>query len=211
MTPRTVMVSASEETTIQSFFEEHPKLRFSRIPIYQKNSDNITGFILKDEVLEEIINGHGAENLKKIRREILITNRNIPIPDLFEKFVAKREHIALVVDEYGGIAGLVTLEDLLEELVGEIYDETDVSKNMIRKSGRKTFIVDGESEIDDVERVLKVKFLTGDSDYDTISGFVLDKLGRVPVEGDILELKTISISVEKMDRQKIISLKVVKK
>lgn len=126
MTPRTVMVTASEDETIQSFFEKHPKLQFSRIPIYKTNSDNITGYIIKGEVLEEIINGNGGNNLAKIKREILITNRNLPIPDLFEKFIAKREHVALVVDEYGSTSGLVSMEDVIETLLGlEIMDESD--------------------------------------------------------------------------------------
>lgn len=126
MTPRTVMIRASEDATIQSFFDEHPKLRFSRIPIYKKNSDNITGFILKDEVMEEIINGNGDKKLSEIKRELLITNRSIPIPSLFEKFIANREHIALVVDEYGTTSGIVTMEDVIETLLGlEIMDESD--------------------------------------------------------------------------------------
>ena len=126
MTPRTVMVRASEETTVQEFFDEHPKLRFSRIHIYKKNSDNITGFILKDEVMEEIINGNGKKKLSEIKRELLITNRTIPIPSLFEKFIANKEHIALVVDEYGTTSGIVTMEDVIETLLGlEIMDESD--------------------------------------------------------------------------------------
>jgi CBS domain containing-hemolysin-like protein len=126
MTPRTVMITASEEVTIQAFFDKHPKLQFSRIPIYKTNSDNITGFILKDEVLEAIINGNGNQILSNIKREILVTNRNLPIPDLFSKFVSKREHIALVVDEYGSTSGLVTMEDVMETLLGlEIMDESD--------------------------------------------------------------------------------------
>ena len=131
MTPRTVMVSASEDETIQSFFEKHPKLQFSRIPIFKTNTDNITGFILKDEVLEEIINGNGNNILKVIKREILITNRSLSIPDIFEKFIAKREHIALVVDEYGTTSGLVTMEDVIETLLGlEIMDESDNVANL---------------------------------------------------------------------------------
>jgi len=126
MTPRTVMITASEEDSIQTFFDQHPKLRFSRIPIFKENSDNITGFILKDVVMEEIINGNGQNKLTKIKREILITNRNLPIPDLFEIFIAKREHIALVVDEYGTTSGIVTMEDVIETLLGlEIMDESD--------------------------------------------------------------------------------------
>jgi CBS domain containing-hemolysin-like protein len=131
MTPRTVMITASEEVTIQAFFDKHPKLQFSRIPIYKTNSDNITGFILKDEVLEAIINGNGNQILSNIKREILVTNRNLPIPDLFSKFVSKKEHIALVVDEYGSTSGLVTMEDVMETLLGlEIMDESDNVENL---------------------------------------------------------------------------------
>lgn len=126
MTPRTVMVTDSEDISIRSFFENHPKLQFSRIPIFKTDSDDITGFILKSDMLEEIIKGNGDKSLKKLKREILITNRNLPIPDLFEKFIAKREHIALVVDEYGTTSGLVTMEDVIETLLGlEIMDESD--------------------------------------------------------------------------------------
>ena len=126
MTPRTVMTRASEDITIQEFFNKHPKLRFSRIPIYKTNSDNITGFILKDDVMEEIIKGNGTKKLSEIRRELIITNRTIPIPDLFEIFIANKEHIALVVDEYGTTSGIVTMEDVIETLLGlEIMDERD--------------------------------------------------------------------------------------
>ena len=126
MTPKTVMITDSEDNSIQSFFDAHPKLRFSRIPIYKDNSDNITSFILKDELLEAIINGNGSNKLASLKREILVTNRNLPIPDLFEKFIAKREHIALVVDEYGSTSGLVSMEDVIETLLGlEIMDESD--------------------------------------------------------------------------------------
>ena len=86
----------------------------------------ITGFIIKGQVLEEIINGNGKQPLSALKREILVTNRNLPIPDLFEKFISEREHIALVVDEYGTTSGLVTMEDVIETLLGlEIMDESD--------------------------------------------------------------------------------------
>ncbi len=126
MTPRTVLITADSDVTIQTFFEEHPKLQFSRIPIYKETADSISGFILKDEVLEAIINGKGNEKLETLQREILVTNRSLPIPNLFEKFISEREHIALVVDEYGTTSGLVTMEDVIETLLGlEIMDESD--------------------------------------------------------------------------------------
>ena len=211
MIPRINMCCIEKSSSLFEVLKFIEKTSFSRIPVYEEVQDKIIGILYSKDLLKYVGKNVDSFSLKKIVRSAIFVPGTKKIDELLKEFKAEKVHIAMVVDEYGGIAGLVTLEDLLEELVGEIYDETDVSKNMIRKSGRKTFIVDGESEIDDVERVLKVKFLTGDSDYDTISGFVLDKLGRVPVEGDILELKTISISVEKMDRQKIISLKVVKK
>lgn len=126
MTPRTVLKSANEEQTIQEFFDEHPALRFSRIPLFEENPDNITGYFLKDKLLEAIIKGNGENSLKEIKRTILVTNRDLPIPNLFEQLIEQREHIALVVDEYGSVSGLVTQEDMIETLLGlEIMDESD--------------------------------------------------------------------------------------
>lgn len=126
MTPRAVMKIAPETQTIASFFEENPKLRFSRIPVYGDDPDIITGFFLKDQLLEEMVYERGEMPLSSIKRELLITKRNTPIPQLFETLIEKREHIALVVDEYGSVSGLATMEDILETLLGlEIMDESD--------------------------------------------------------------------------------------
>ena len=126
MTPRTVLKTADAEQTIQEFFDENPTLRFSRIPIYEENPDNITGYFLKDQLLEAIIRGNGQKPLKVIQRTILVTQRDLSIPNLFEQLIDQREHIALVVDEYGSVSGLVTQEDMIETLLGlEIMDESD--------------------------------------------------------------------------------------
>ena len=126
MTPRTVLKTADESQTIQEFFDENPNLRFSRIPVFEENPDNITGYFLKDQLLEAIIKGNGDKPLSEIKRVILVTKRSLPIPDLFEQLIEQREHIALVVDEYGSVSGLVTQEDMIETLLGlEIMDESD--------------------------------------------------------------------------------------
>ena len=126
MTPRAVMKIAQENTSIEEFFKANPKLRFSRIPIYGEREDVITGYVLKDNVLEEMINENGNVPLVQIKRDILVTKRDTPIPQLFETLIAKREHVALVVDEYGSVSGLVTMEDVIETLLGlEIMDESD--------------------------------------------------------------------------------------
>ena len=126
MTPRTVLKTANENMTIQNFYEENPLLKFSRIPIYTNFPDNISGYILKDQLLEAIIKGNGKNTLKSIERKIFITSRNLPIKSLFDKLIEEHEHIALVVDEYGSLSGLVTQEDIIETLLGlEIVDESD--------------------------------------------------------------------------------------
>ncbi|MGB5698350.1 CNNM domain-containing protein [Muriicola sp.] len=126
MTPRAVMKIAPENQSIKSFFKENPKLRFSRIPVHGETVDSITGFVLKDNVLEELITENGDSVLGDIKRDILVTKRDTPIPQLFENFIRKREHVALVVDEYGSVSGLVSMEDVIETLLGlEIMDESD--------------------------------------------------------------------------------------
>jgi CBS domain containing-hemolysin-like protein len=126
MTPRSVLEIADESQTIQSFYNEHKKLRFSRIPVFAENPDEITGYFLKDNLLEAIIYGKGNENLASIRRNILITERDLTIPDLFDQLIQEKEHIALVVDEYGSVSGIVSQEDVIETLLGlEIMDESD--------------------------------------------------------------------------------------
>ncbi len=135
MTPRTVLVTAPEAMTLREFHELHPDLRFSRIPVYAQDSkDRITGYVLKDTVLDSLVrenNGAEAVRIGDIKREILVVAETFPIPDLFARFIRDREHIALVVDEFGGTAGIVTMEDVIETLIGiEIVDEMDHTEDM---------------------------------------------------------------------------------
>lgn len=126
MTPRTVMKIASEDQSIQKYYNEHENMRYSRIPVYSEKEDHITGFVLKDNILEELVRNNGAILLSEIRRDLLVTERNTPIPELFDLLIAKREHIASVVDEFGSVSGLVSMEDVIETLLGlEIMDESD--------------------------------------------------------------------------------------
>ncbi|MDY7394637.1 hemolysin family protein [Aureibaculum sp. 2210JD6-5] len=141
MTPRTVMITFNEDRTIEQFFTENPNLRFSRIPVYTGKADNITGLVLKDEVFREMALENGSKKLSEIKRDIIVVDRNMPIPQLFEQLVENRNHMALVVDEYGSVSGLVTMEDVIETLLGlEIMDESDTDSDMqqlARKNWRK--------------------------------------------------------------------------
>lgn len=131
MTPRMVVKAAREKMTIQEFFNENKELRFSRIPIYEERIDNVNGFFLKDQLLTKMINNQGDLPLKEIRRDILIVHEQMPIPKAFQKLMTEREHIALVVDEFGGMEGIITMEDVIETLLGtEIVDEYDGEEDM---------------------------------------------------------------------------------
>jgi len=153
MTPRTVMKTASGNMSIQSFYDENPKLKFSRIPIYEDSPDDISGYFLKDELFESIIKKKGSDPLRSILREIFITERNIPIKSLFDKLIDKQEHIALVVDEFGSISGIVTQEDIIETLFGfEIVDESDghedlqlLARKMWENRAKRLGIIDLEN------------------------------------------------------------------
>jgi CBS domain containing-hemolysin-like protein len=138
MTPRTVMKAVDENTSVEDFFKKNLNLRFSRIPMYSNDADNIKGLVLKDEVFKEMALDNGSKKLSELKRNIIVVERNLPIPKLFEQLVESRNHMALVVDEYGSVSGLVTMEDVIETLLGlEIMDESDnVSdlQHMARKS-----------------------------------------------------------------------------
>ncbi len=132
MTPRVVVRSAPEDINIHDFFEQYQDIHFSRIPIYEgKNSEKVTGYVRKDELLLALVKKQDASSLKEFRRKILAVLPNYPIPELLNNLLENREHIALVVDEFGGMCGIVTMEDLIETLLGlEIVDELDSVEDM---------------------------------------------------------------------------------
>ena len=152
MTPRTVMKIADEQISVKNFYEANKNLRFSRIPIYQEKPDNIIGYVLKDDIYKQLAEGQDKMILSELKRKILVVNRTIPIPDLFEKFIAEKEHIALVVDQYGSVSGTVTMEDVIETLLGlEIMDESDtdadmqqLARNNWEERARRLGIIDDE-------------------------------------------------------------------
>lgn len=139
MTPRTVVVAAEQSMSLREFHDKHPQLRFSRVPIYERSRDHVTGYILKDELLQRLVEPSamsadaqpGEQPLSSIRRDIIAVREDFPIPELFSRFAEKREHIALVIDDFGGMAGVVTMEDVIETLLGlEIVDEQDQTVDM---------------------------------------------------------------------------------
>ncbi|MGD9487321.1 MAG: CNNM domain-containing protein [Calditrichaceae bacterium] len=138
MTPRTVVLSAPEEMFLDDFIKQKEYLQYSRIPVYSGSIDNVTGYILKSDVLEELANDKHSLKLKDLKRFIIVFYENFSISKLLEELLVKKEHIALIINEYGGMQGLVTMEDIIETLLGlEIMDEKDIEVNMQELAKKK--------------------------------------------------------------------------
>lgn len=190
MTPRTD-IKAVEYNISLAEFKEHLSQHFhTRIPIYNDTLDNIKGFVhVKD--LIPLLSGESGFNMAFVLRDILFVAPSMKLTDLLIKMRAAGVHIAIVIDEYGGTDGLVTLEDIFEEIVGEIQDEhdEDESEAPLTWSPRGYCDVDARVRIEKLEKDLEISFATDDenADYDTLGGLIFYRLGHVPIDGEIIE------------------------
>ena len=169
MVDRTHMFSISARETVRSVAPEIVSQGYSRIPVYDENPDQMVGILYAKDVLQSVLERDDDVPVKDLARPAMFIPETMLTDDLLREFQKEKVHIALVVDEHGGISGLITIEDLLEEIVGDIYDETDKQEIMIRKIDRNRAIVRGETEIEEVNEVLGLG-LSEREDYETISG-----------------------------------------
>lgn len=210
MVPRTQVYALDMELTISEAVDMlNEDTRYSRVPVYDENIDNIKGIVyLKDMLLTP---KNWNTKLKNIAREATYVLESVYIDDVFRELKKNKKQIAIVVDEYGGTAGIVTMEDILEEIVGEIYDEYDIEESRYKKIDNNTFLLDGELPIYEVEKLLGVDLPEGD--YDTISGYLLLELNRIPNDkekGIIIETDKVNYKIEKIKGNRIISVKACK-
>lgn len=210
MIPRTQVYSLDMELTISEAIDMlNEDTRYSRVPIYDENIDNIKGIVyLKDMLLTS---KNKNTKLKNIAREATYVLESIYVDDVFKELKKNKKQIAIVVDEYGGTAGIVTMEDILEEIVGEIYDEYDIEESKYKKIDNNTFLIDGEMPIYEVEKLIGVDLPEGD--FDTISGYLLFELNRIPTDkekGIIVETDKVNFKIEKIKGNRIISVKACK-
>ena len=184
MTHRTDIIAVEDDKNIMDVVKAAIDEGFSRIPIFHEDLDNILGIIYVKDLLKFVgCEISKDEDIKAYIREPLYVPETIPCDRLFEKMTDTRIQLAIVVDEYGGTAGLVTIEDIIEELVGDIEDEYDEEDESIQKLDENTYIFEGVTDIEDVENALGISFPEGD--YDTLAGFVISRLGFVPTQNDI--------------------------
>ncbi len=212
MTHRTDIVGLPAEAGLGDVFELIRREKFSRIPVYQGNIDHIIGILHIKDLIEFAGVDPGSEfNLSKLIREPYFVTESKEADELFKEMQFNKTHMAVVIDEYGGTSGIVTIEDLLEEIVGNIFDEYDDEEQGIEQVDDNTFIFPGLTDLDIVEKLLEVELPT--DMYDTLGGFLMGELGRVPgpEEKPVLEFNEVVFTVEAIQEKRILRVKAYKR
>lgn len=209
MTHRTEIVGIPTSASIKDIIEIVKSAKFTRYPVYEDNIDDIIG-ILNIKDLIQLTEDRNQFDLNQIIRQPYYVPASKKADELFRELQSTKTHMAVVIDEYGGTAGIVTIEDLLEEIVGNIFDEYDEEEKEFEKLDENTFIISGVTSLDRVTEVLDVDLPV--DDYDTLSGFIIGQLGRIPEEGETpeVEFEEIVFKVEKVEEKRIARVKACK-
>jgi putative hemolysin len=206
MTPRTFMVALDKNATYAQIVDVFKTNRFSRIPVYDGNIDNIVGILfLKDLFLVGLEEGD-FDILSALKRPYFTIEYRLTT-ELFREMRDEAIQMAIVVDEYGGTAGIITIEDLVEEIVGEIYDESDQITDDYEVINEKEFLIIGTAKIDTVNELLGTNIYS--ADFDSIGGFIFGQYGRLPEEGESVDYKGVTFVVEKVYKNRIERLRVI--
>jgi CBS domain containing-hemolysin-like protein len=202
MVPRTEMVAVPATITPAELEALVVETGHSRLPVFVENLDNIVGFFHAKDLLRIPVEQRDQPLPSTLIRQMLVVPESRKLPALLFDMRRQRNHFALVIDEHGGTAGIVTIEDVVEELVGEIRDEHDIAELGIQRLGEKRWLVPGTLRIDEVVDSLSVELPEGD--YETVAGFLMDKLGHVPKRGDVVDFNGWRLSVRVMQRRRVV-------
>ena len=203
MVPRVDVVALPQDTPLMEALEVIVSAGHSRIPLYEDTIDRIVGILYAKDLLTCFRDGRTDITVEEIMRPPYFVPETAMVDDLLADLQQKRTHLAIVVDEYGGTAGIVTIEDLLEEIVGEIQDEYDSEPPMIQAREDGSFVVNGRMDVDDLNRELAVHLPADDENYNTLAGVIYAHLQRVPEPGDAFDLDGVHIEVLKVNDNRI--------
>ncbi|MCF0144414.1 MAG: HlyC/CorC family transporter [Firmicutes bacterium] len=205
MTPRTDMFAIDINDPPEEYIDELMELRYSRIPVYEDDADNVIGILyIKDYLIKAREEGFDNVDIKSILRKPYFVPETKNIDSLFFELQKTKQHIAILIDEYGGVCGIVTMEDLIEEVMGDIDDEYDEEDEEIKKIGQDMYLVHGSTDIDDLNEALDINLVSEDSE--TIGGFILDMFGEIPDEDDIgkeVEFENITFTIKSVKDRRI--------
>lgn len=207
MTPRIYIFGLDGNLSLKEAKEDLFKSKFSRVPVFDGNLDNISGILYRNQALKELIQGQQDRSLKELSRPALFIPGAKPADDLLKQFQQEKRHIAIVVNEFGGVMGLVTTEDLLEEVVGEILDETDLTEELIKRTGKNQILVNGRTEVRKINEFLKVSL---NEEQNTISGLIQQELGHIPEIGEEVHADGCRMVVHDANEKSIKSVKIFK-
>jgi len=197
MTPRPKMFTLKSKMMLFEALPEINKNGFSRIPVYSENRDKIVGIVHVRDILKRLEGEDKIITLEQVMREPFFVSQEKKVSSLLKEMQGRKAHMAIVVDEFGGVEGCVTLEDLVEEIVGEIHDETDITKSNFEREGSDTIITNGDIEIDEINEIFRTEIPQGD-DYASLNGLLHEKLADIPKEGDRIVIGQLRIIVEKV-------------
>ncbi|NPV82120.1 MAG: HlyC/CorC family transporter [Candidatus Aminicenantes bacterium] len=209
MTPRSRVVAVDIETTVGQLKEVFVREKYSRIPVYRERLDNIQGMVMAKDLLEFSDQEQAGRKIDFLVRPVMFVPETMVVKRLLKEFKKVKQKLAIVVDEYGGVSGLVTMEDLLEEIVGEIQDEYDTEEPQIVAEKPDTYLVQGETEVEDLEELLGREL--SDENLLTINGLLQQHLGRLPRPGEKLELAGVSFEILEVDDKSIRKVRVTRK
>ena len=207
ITPRVDIVSLKSDESIDRAMDIIGERQFSKIPIYKDTIDNIKGILYAKDIIPYLMGSRPNVNLQTLARQPFFVPETKPIDDLMEEFKLRKTSIAIVVDEWGGTEGLVTLEDVVEEVMGEIRDPYDQEESNVLKQPDGSFIVDGSITIYDLEEDTDIEF-PEDRDYDTLGGFILDILTDIPQTGEQVEFNDMVFTVQTVENNRIGKIKI---
>jgi putative hemolysin len=211
MVPRIDITALPEDAELDHIIETIVAAGHSRIPVYQESIDNVTGILYAKDLLPVLARGDKFD-IRVLLRTPLFVPESISVDDLLHMLQRRKVHIAIVLDEYGGTAGMVTIEDLIEEIVGEIQDEYDVEEPMVEKISDDQARLDGRASIDDLTETFGVELNEADREqYDTVGGLVYHEIGGVPQVGDTVEVNGLTLTVESTDGRRVGKVLVVKR
>jgi len=209
ITPRVDIVGLKSTETLDKVMDIIGEKQFSKIPIYKDSMDNIKGILYAKDIIPYLMGSRPNVNLQMIAREPFFVPETKPIDELLAEFKNRKTSIAIVVDEWGGTEGLVTLEDVVEEVIGEIRDPYDNEEADVLKQPDGSFIVDGSISIYDLEEETDIKF-PEERDYDTLAGFILETLTEIPTVGEHVEYEDIVYTVQSVQNNRIGKVKIQK-
>ncbi|MDC1149994.1 transporter associated domain-containing protein [Gammaproteobacteria bacterium] len=210
MVPKVDMVTFGIDEEINTIIEKIIASGHSRYPVLGQERDEVKGILLAKDMLPKIYGGIAEFSLAEMLREANVVPETKKADSLLEEFKKDRSHIAVVIDEYGTISGLVTIEDILEELVGEIEDEHDVDEEEIIKISQNIYTADAKVEIEDFTEFFNLNIDPLEIDAETLGGFIISELGVLPKKGDVVKIENLSIKVTHADDRKIDKVQITK-